>query len=575
MKHLTLLWVISLLAVAFFSCSDDDNGSSPTILSFESTVASTSAYSEVVLSWEVTGADTLTISPEPGNVTGLESTIVQPLLDTTYVLTAESAGGSVSASLPIEVVPAGYVYLSNPITATGDVTLTDEEDRTNPALDAARTHVPLQYLNGSGSLVGTYADLSATGISRSPSFGYDPPADYTPGLSVTSTESYHFSRDHYAFSEVNCYYHITTVHDILSELGYGGINNRPVPVHAFYFKGLNAFFSSYDNGLHFGYHYFQGDTYVGPDASEDSEVVVHELGHAIQAAQYPYWGIAGAQSAMGEGFSDFIGQVGSGDSRYPMYEGEWFSHLFPSYVSPEGVPYLRPLDVDWSFPDNVGIVFIDDPYVGTGIMYEPHYDGILWSSALYEIHQQLQAVHGPDSKKALSLVVESHYDRPATYREGAEAIIQANTALYGNEDSEIVQAIFEARGFFSEPAPPAYYPQSVFTPGLTYQLSTYAPLTHYAQITVEQSAALLTIEIMADSSNPSADLDLYVRKNGVHFYEYDYSATTPLGHETIEIQNPEPGMYGICIHAYSQDGYYGEGMVHYSILTRVDEGEGE
>ena len=110
--------------------------------------------------------------------------------------------------------------------------------------------------------------------------GYNPPPDYELGTVATETESYHFSRDTYAFSEVNCYYHISWSHDFLESLGFGTVNDRSVPVDAFYFPGRNAFYSSYDEGLHFGYHYTtaNGSTYYGPDASEDSEVVVFTIG---------------------------------------------------------------------------------------------------------------------------------------------------------------------------------------------------------------------------------------------------------------------------------------------------------
>ena len=67
------------------------------------------------LSWSVSGADTLSIAPGVGTVTGT-SVQVAPTATTTYTLTATNAGGSSTASVTVTVVqpPSGLAYAVNP-----------------------------------------------------------------------------------------------------------------------------------------------------------------------------------------------------------------------------------------------------------------------------------------------------------------------------------------------------------------------------------------------------------------------------------------------------------------------------
>lgn len=571
MKKLMLVFIIVFaLVLISVSCSDNGDGTSVEIISFSASETDVLALTSITLSWEVTGATKLTISPEIGDVSSLTSIIVYPTKDTTYTLLAENSDNSDSATTTVKTSPAGYVYISNPITATGDGTLRDNNDQTTRALETSRTQVALKYLDGSGKLVGTYADLGATGINHSQASGYQPPSDYTLGTAWTQTESYHFTRDSYAFSEVNCYYHVSFTHDMLSEMGFGDINNRSVPIDAFYFPGMNAFYSSSDKGLHFGYHYTTNNgTYYGPDATEDAEVVVHEFGHCIQDDEFPNWGYYPAQGAMGEGFSDFIGQLGSQDPRFPYYEAEWFMNLYPAYTSSDGIPYMRPLNMDWIFPYDLGMVFIDDATYGTGVYYEVHYDGIFWSSTLMALHDLMKSIHGDSSTKALAITLQSHYDGPQTFRAAAMALLSANQDLYDGEDDAEIRAELTERGFFNNPGPPIGYPETVLAPNVSQQLATYAPLCHYAKITIGENVSHLTISTSVEGDYANSDLDIYVRKNGVHFYEYDYSATSSSGNETLVLDNPSAGTYGILIHSFSYDGHYGPGMVQYTLLAET------
>jgi hypothetical protein len=80
-------------------------GSPPSILSFTASPASTGAGESSLLSWSVSGATSLNISPGVGAVTG-SSTTVRPATTTQYTLTAANAFGSASAQTTVTVVSA-------------------------------------------------------------------------------------------------------------------------------------------------------------------------------------------------------------------------------------------------------------------------------------------------------------------------------------------------------------------------------------------------------------------------------------------------------------------------------------
>lgn len=76
----------------------------PTIASFTATPSSTAAGTSVVLSWNVTGASTITLDNGIGDVSTLTSKTVSPAQTTTYTLTATNSGGSTTAHVTVTVI---------------------------------------------------------------------------------------------------------------------------------------------------------------------------------------------------------------------------------------------------------------------------------------------------------------------------------------------------------------------------------------------------------------------------------------------------------------------------------------
>ena len=77
----------------------------PVIDLFSASEAAILAGDRSTLSWQVSGATTIDIQPDVGNVLASASTIVEPTQTTTYTLSASNAGGTVSETVTVTVYP--------------------------------------------------------------------------------------------------------------------------------------------------------------------------------------------------------------------------------------------------------------------------------------------------------------------------------------------------------------------------------------------------------------------------------------------------------------------------------------
>jgi hypothetical protein len=114
------LLALTLSASGCFSgASHPITPGSPVIQSFQASPAAVASGGTATLSWSVTGADTLSIAPGVGTVTGT-SVQVAPTATTTYTLTATNAGGNSTSTVTVTVVqpPSGLAYSVNPAVYT-------------------------------------------------------------------------------------------------------------------------------------------------------------------------------------------------------------------------------------------------------------------------------------------------------------------------------------------------------------------------------------------------------------------------------------------------------------------------
>jgi hypothetical protein len=83
-----------------YTASNVPGGSAPSVASFTASSQSVSAGAQVTLSWSVTGASYLVVSPDVGAVRG-SSVIVTPMQSTTYTLYATNGFGRTAATINI------------------------------------------------------------------------------------------------------------------------------------------------------------------------------------------------------------------------------------------------------------------------------------------------------------------------------------------------------------------------------------------------------------------------------------------------------------------------------------------
>ena len=319
-----------------------------------------------------------------------------------------SAGAKPPAGSALGV---GTVFLPNPVADLGDQTLTDQKDADYPALAPAYHDVVLTNLDGTGFLVGDWAQvISETG---------DPA--YSP------SNEFRYRRDDDRFEQVMAYYWITAAQKYIQSLGFG-TSRRPVNMQSQHVRinqwGLdNSFATTHKDELRFG----KG----GVDDAEDAEVVLHEYGHAIHFSQGFVFASEEA-GAISEGFGDYwavtVSDVVARSLGVPEREplacvADWDA---TSYTS--AVPHcLRRIDTDLHYPEDLN--------------GEVHHDGQIWSRALWDIRQGLGNV------KADTIILQGSFDFPGTsMTDLANRTVAAARTLYGNATAKVVTAAFADRG---------------------------------------------------------------------------------------------------------------------------------
>ena len=322
----------------------------------------------------------------------------------------------------------------------------DCDDSTNEAALSGeyQTRTLLGIEAGQDKLKGAYVDLTAPGID---------PGYKSAGQADDPSRLYDYDCDDDRFEEVMVYYHVDAMQRKMQSLGFTGetgIYESPIPAHAHYFSGCNAFYSPIDRGIHFGDSDDSGCA-LNTDVAEDADVIIHEYAHAIQDNQVPAWGFGTASqteqaSAMGEGFGDFLAGAIFGD---PCL-AEW-SNFGRSNCG--GQPGLRNLDNTNVYPED-----FDDCRPNPPRPAQPHCAGLIWGGALWDLVEALG-----DNQAArdlvLTLVLESHFflDPQSTFAEAAAAIRQVDSLLNSGVNVPSIDAVFSARGI-SDTGPVSDFP---------------------------------------------------------------------------------------------------------------------
>jgi hypothetical protein len=203
---------------------------------------------------------------------------------------------------------SGYTFDPDPLT-TAQVNYggnyQDNNDGDTPELTAQRVLHTLPELNdpvgGLYYLRGPWVYLD----------DFESPTIAPPSSADPNAFTYTRSSDN--FEPVNAYYHIDATQRYIQSLGFNNIQHGSIHVDA---HGLNG----QDNS-----HYIPSTNRIawgdgGVDDAEDTDVLLHEYGHAIQQSSRPGWG-GGQEGAMGEGFGDYW--AGSYSASISSFHDTW------------------------------------------------------------------------------------------------------------------------------------------------------------------------------------------------------------------------------------------------------------
>lgn len=330
----------------------------------------------------------------------------------------------------------GAVFDPNPVVELNAPELRDLDDSPSAVPSQAYTIVELRDVHDSGALGGPWvqiADLQAPAV---------PPVDAAGPLI--------FDRSHDGFEDVNAYFHIDRSQRHLQALGYRGARAL-VPyaietdTHAAGGND-NSFFQASPAIAGRGRLFF-GEG--GTDDAEDSDLVVHEYGHAIHEWISPgtFLGPSGSEGrALSEGFGDYwalsaeyAAALASG--RDPFCFADWDARCEGGNCAyPPGADCLRRLDTPKTMAD----------YIRGESPGIEHRNGEIWSAALAEVLVVLSRRHGLEEGRRLSdtLVIESLFATPPnpSFATIARQMLAAEKFVSGGASADVVCAAMVKRG---------------------------------------------------------------------------------------------------------------------------------
>ncbi len=343
-------------------------------------------------------------------------TAVRPAL---AVLTLAGLAAALTGAAPASAGPApgtasAKVFMVNPVQSSGDESLTDDKDSATAVPAKDYYGVTLTNLDGSGYLSGDWANVkSETGK----------PAFAAPG------GSYVYNRHDDQFEQVMAYYWVTQAQLYLQSLGFGGANGDLPPVNAEsqdirinQYGADNSFSRSDNDELTFG----KG----GVDDAEDAEVIVHEYGHAVHDAQVDNFGTSLDAGSIGEAFGDYlavsVGLAVGGPPAAGVPAACVMDWDATSYTST--VPHcLRRVDTDLTVSQRRG---------------EVHFDGQIWSRALWDIRSAL----GDRTANRIIINAQFGFAPDTSFAAAATKTVQTAQAMYGAKAAKAVTTAFQARG---------------------------------------------------------------------------------------------------------------------------------
>ncbi len=310
------------------------------------------------------------------------------------------------------------VFMVNPVQATGDQGLRDGKDKAGAVPESAYDVVDLRNLDGSGFLKGDWARVRTT--------------TGTPAYSETNTFLY--SRNQDRFEQVMGYFWVNEAQEYLQELGFG--SDLPAILKRPYDVRINQY--GVDNSFMWDKHDYIRLGKGGVDDAEDAEVIVHEYGHAVHHDQVAGFGASIDAGAIGESFGDYLAvSVGLyATERYGWPDGTT-GHECPmdwdaTSYDPSAPHCIREFDRNLTVADR---------------RQQVHFDGQIWSQALWEIRLGYEDL-GMTTADWDTTLIASQFDYSAdtTWQDAAKATYLTALDRDGDDAAKLVRDRFKARG---------------------------------------------------------------------------------------------------------------------------------
>ena len=326
------------------------------------------------------------------------------------------------------VTGQGYVFDPDPLTTSGAAygpPYADSDDEDVPELNNQRVLVNLPdiTLGGDGFYRLDGPHVRIVGESPAGNVVYDPPAE-------ALLDGFRYGRSDDAFEAVNVYYHVDKSQRHVKSLDIGRpIQDRAISINP---HGLgnedNSRFYPTLNYIAFGAG--------GVDDAEDAFVIWHEYGHALLQESAPGLLDGTEGRALHEGWADYwaASYARSLAEQGLVPRNDWQN--FFKWDSGDGEIWAgRRLAFQGVYP--TATLCDDRPFA-----CDIYADGMLWAVAQMSVYDVL----GRTITDRLNLASHAYLMHPVTFRDAAEAVIQADIDLYGGEHVSLLFELFDQRG---------------------------------------------------------------------------------------------------------------------------------
>ncbi len=311
---------------------------------------------------------------------------------------------------------SGTVFKVNPVQSSGNQGLTDDKDSDAAVPASEYAKVALRNLDGSGYLRGRWVTVRSN----------------TGAAAYSTTNTFDYLRHDDRFEQVMGYFWVNQAQEYLQSLGFGS-TLRPVNAHS---QDLRIDQYGLDNSYQTDKQDYIRLGKGGVDDAEDAEVIVHEYGHAVHSSQVAGFGTNLDSGSIGEAWGDYfavtVGLDAAKQYRWPVAADpacpmDWDA---TSYTA---APHcIRRFDTGLTVATRGG---------------EVHYDGQIWSQALWEIRNGYVA-QGRTTRAWDTTLVDSQFAYAADTSFSAAAKATYLTALRrdGGAAAALVRSRFAARG---------------------------------------------------------------------------------------------------------------------------------